>query len=378
MKVTVTILDKNIKGLEKFTTKLISMTFIVTLVLTFAFCIRYIKVSPDILKLSTNFRQAEKFEISIVDLFIGSIPALNSNNYSINEAQKSTDKILTNNNNKTEIDLIDDMVNEKRLNELEVLKKSELENLTIKNTDNLQRINVYDMSILNYSSNRNFDLNKLFSKVINLTKSSDKILLYNTHTSESYINSEKYKFEYSGTARSQDEKYNMINIAKEFEKNLSEKSISVYQDTTPHDYGTYTSAYLKSRTTVKSVLAKTPGIGLSIDVHRDAAADLAFRPVVDINGVQVAKLMFVIGVGTNTSKNEYWEENLSLAVQLQKIADEIYPGLFRPMIVRNSVYNQDLNKFSFLIEVGATGNTIDEAMLATRCLSNILNIIYKN
>lgn len=48
------------------------------------------------------------------------------------------------------------------------------------------------------------------------------------------------------------------------------------------------------------------------------------------------------------------------------------------MIVRNSVYNQDLNKFSFLIEVGATGNTIDEAMLATRCLSNILNIIYKN
>ncbi|MNP30172.1 Stage II sporulation protein P (SpoIIP) [compost metagenome] len=88
--------------------------------------------------------------------------------------------------------------------------------------------------------------------------------------------------------------------------------------------------------------------------------------------------MFVIGVGTDTAKNEYWEDNLSLALQIQRIADSVYPGLFRPMIVRNSVYNQDLNKFSLLIEVGATGNTIDQALLSTRCLTNVLNILYKN
>ena len=60
------------------------------------------------------------------------------------------------------------------------------------------------------------------------------------------------------------------------------------------------------------------------------------------------------------------------------LADEVYPGLFKPMIIRNSIYNQDLNKYSLLIEVGASGNTLDEAYLATRCLSNLLNIIYKD
>jgi len=47
------------------------------------------------------------------------------------------------------------------------------------------------------------------------------------------------------------------------------------------------------------------------------------------------------------------------------------------MLIRNSVYNQDLNRYSLLIEVGATGNTLDEAYYATRCISNLLDIIYK-
>ena len=60
------------------------------------------------------------------------------------------------------------------------------------------------------------------------------------------------------------------------------------------------------------------------------------------------------------------------------LANKIYPGLFRPMIIRDSVYNQDLMANSFLIEVGATGNTIEEAKLSTRCLANLLNIMYNH
>ena len=48
------------------------------------------------------------------------------------------------------------------------------------------------------------------------------------------------------------------------------------------------------------------------------------------------------------------------------------------MYIRNSVYNQDLNKYSLLMEFGATGNTIEEVMLSTRCIANLLNIIYKD
>ena len=88
--------------------------------------------------------------------------------------------------------------------------------------------------------------------------------------------------------------------------------------------------------------------------------------------------MLVMGVGSDTSKNPFWEENLKLAIKLQLLADKIYPGLFRSMYIRNSVYNQDLNKYSLLVEFGATGNTIDEVKLATRCLANLLDIIYKD
>ena len=88
--------------------------------------------------------------------------------------------------------------------------------------------------------------------------------------------------------------------------------------------------------------------------------------------------MLVMGVGSDTTNNPYYEDNLKLALKIQQLADKVYPGLFRPMYIRNSVYNQDLNKYSLLVEVGATGNTIEEAKLATRCLTNLLNIIYKD
>ena len=48
------------------------------------------------------------------------------------------------------------------------------------------------------------------------------------------------------------------------------------------------------------------------------------------------------------------------------------------MIIRNSIYNQDIKENSFLVEVGASGNTLDEAKLATRCLANLLNILYRD
>ena len=170
----------------------------------------------------------------------------------------------------------------------------------------------------------------------------------------------------------------MIAIAKELEQNLTYKGFSCTQDTTPHDYGTYTSAYAKSRITVQNALSQMGGAGISIDVHRDASANLDFAPSVEINGVKVAQCMLVMGVGSDTNPNEYWEDNLRLALRLYKIAEQVYPGLFRPMYIRNSIYNQDLNKYSILIEVGATGNTIEEAKRTTRCITNLLNILYKD
>ncbi len=105
--------------------------------------------------------------------------------------------------------------------------------------------------MLNYTDNRNMDIEGMTSRIITLTKASDSILLYNTHTSESYSNSDKYKFDYDGTYRSRNASFNMLKVTDELQKSLAEKNFNARHDTTPHDYGTYDSSYSKSRVTVK-------------------------------------------------------------------------------------------------------------------------------
>lgn len=242
-----------------------------------------------------------------------------------------------------------------------------------------QKLKVCGIDITNYSTNRNID----FKTILNsqdkyFSKSKDEILMYTTHTSESYANSENYQFEYTSPRRTTNGQYNMLSVASVFASNLNNKGINTVCSLTPHDYGEYNSAYSNSRMTVESLVAQNPNIAISIDVHRDAIEDLDFAPKAEFKGYQVASLMLVMGIGYDDELNPYYEQNLKLALEIQILANKIYPGLFRPMIIRNSIYNQDIKPNSFLVEVGASGNTLDEAKLATRCLANLLNILYRD
>ena len=62
-----------------------------------------------------------------------------------------------------------------------------------------------------------------------------------------------------------------------------------------------------------------------------------------------------------------------MAIKIQETGNNMYPGIFRPIVVRNSRYNQHLAKGACLIEVGATGNTLDECLLSMQLLANILD-----
>lgn len=355
--------------------KLSKIIYIIVLVFGIIVLAKYMPVSPDVIYFASNFRQAEGKNVKISDV-LNIYGIYNKGNYIFDESIP-IEKAEKLDPQKDAIEILDDIVKDK--NEQSVFGEKNETNVEItENSENIQRINLNKMKILNYSSKRDLDFKTLATSNITLTKKSDKILLYNTHTSESYANSENYKFEYSGARRTLDANYNMLSVAKKFKENLDSKGFEVIHDTTPHDYGTYTSSYARSRITVKSALATMGNAGIIIDVHRDATSDLDYRPVVNINGVQVAQCMLVMGVGSDVTNNPYAEDNLKLAFKIQQIADEVYPGLFKPMIIRNSIYNQDLNKYSLLIEVGASGNTLEEAYLATRCLSNLLNIVYKD
>lgn len=329
-----------------------------------------------VLNIACNIRQAEKRDISKAEVLM--MASNLTSPFEINTFKKDKEE-----NHDKEVENVEKAEEENGfdvslVDSEEVIAKKNNENLSIKETDQVQKVSIYGMTISNYSSKRDIDFSGLFKKNITLTKKSDPVLIYSTHTSESYTNSENYKFDYSSTYRTRDAKYNMLSVGNVLQLALKQDNFNVIFETTPHDYGSYEIAYTNSRKTVQNAISNNQRIGLSIDVHRDALGDLTQGVTTEINGQKVARLMFVMGVGTNSYTNEYWEDNLALALQIQKLGEEMYPGLFRGMIIRNSKYNQDLVKHSFLVEVGTTGNTLEEAYFGARCLANILNKFYNN
>ena len=68
---------------------------------------------------------------------------------------------------------------------------------------------------------------------------------------------------------------------------------------------------------------------------------------------------------------------LSPKKKLQEKANELYPGLFRPIIVRNSRYNQHLTKAAVIIEVGATGNTLEQCLVSMKYLAKVISEVMK-
>ena len=380
MKVTIDFFNK--LNLEKVFEKIFVyskyLIIILLCVATISFGGKYLlsrdEINKKVLYIACNIRQAEKNKISKAEMLM--VASNLTSPFEMNSTNKENKKIKeVDNVEKAESKNIFDV---SLVDTLEVAYKKDKENLNIKETDQVQKINIYGMNISNYSSKRNIDISGLFKKNIVLTKKSDPILIYSTHTSESYTNSENYKFEYSSTYRTRDAKYNMLSVGNVLAEALKQNNMQVIFDTTPHDYGNYEIAYTNSRKTIQNAIQNNQRIGLAIDVHRDALGDLTNGPTVEINGQKVARLMLVMGVGTNNYSNEFWEDNLALALQIQKLGEEMYPGLFRDMIIRNSKYNQDLIKHSFLVEVGTTGNTLEEAYFGSRCLANILNKFYNN
>ena len=89
--------------------------------------------------------------------------------------------------------------------------------------------------------------------------------------------------------------------------------------------------------------------------------------VSEIDGVgTAAQLTLVVGSDGSGLTHPNWMENLRLAVALQEDLLTSYPTLMRPVLLRNSRYNQHATTGSLLVEVGAAGNSPEEAVLAGR------------
>ena len=208
----------------------------------------------------------------------------------------------------------------------------------------------------------------------NVTVKKDNILIFHTHTCESYTASEKYQYKQTGNYRTTDKNYTVVRVGRELDRQLKSYGYKVIHDETYHDYPSYTGSYENSYKTVTNSLQKNKNTDIVIDLHRDAIGDSKYAPTVKIGDEYAAQLMFVIG-GNISKEHPNWQQNLKFAVKIQEKANEMYPGLFKPIIFRYASYNQQAAKAATIIE--ATGNTLDQALTSMKYLSKVISEVVK-
>ncbi|MBQ3415644.1 MAG: stage II sporulation protein P [Clostridia bacterium] len=205
------------------------------------------------------------------------------------------------------------------------------------------------------------------------------IILFHTHTCESYTSSEKYPYTPTGTFRTTDLNFSVARVGDELENNLKQYGFNVIHNKTYHDYPSYNGSYTRSLETVTNILKDNPS-QIVWDVHRDAIGSRSdYAPTVKIGDDDyAAQIMFVIGTNEGGLWHPNWQQNLKFAVKVQQKAEEMYPGLFKPMLVTKSRYNQHSAKYAGIIEVGATGNTLEQCLTSMKYLAKVMDEVLKN
>ncbi len=200
-----------------------------------------------------------------------------------------------------------------------------------------------------------------------LEGSGPTVLIVHSHGSESYLAQAGYTE--SSPYRTHDRGHNMVSVGEALADKLRSRGIEVIHDTTMHDVPDYNGAYANSRAAIGKYLERYPSIRLVLDLHRDASSDYVNQLTTHarVDGEDSAQLMLVIG-----TSHDGWQRNMSCAVQLHALLEKTWPGLCRSIDFRTGRFNQDLGPVTILVEVGAAGDTRQEALIAVDALAQAI------
>ncbi len=210
---------------------------------------------------------------------------------------------------------------------------------------------------------------------LDLSREGPKVLIIHTHASEAYTPSPGWEYEASDTLRTEDTARSVVRVGDAIAEALEARGIGVVHDREIRDYPSYNGSYTRTLAAIEEYLAEYPSICCVLDVHRDAFGDgaggaAAFSCTVD--GEKTAQLMLVVGTDAGGLPHPDWQENLALAVRVQALLARADPALCRPIDLRTERFNQHATAGSLLVEVGASGNTMPEALAAAGCFAGAL------
>lgn len=223
------------------------------------------------------------------------------------------------------------------------------------------------------SSSRSADVEALLEQPLDwdLTGEEPAVLILHTHATESYTKAEGEDYEESAAFRTLDEQYNMISVGDHLTQLLEAGGITVLHDRELHDYPSYNGSYSHARKSIQSYLEEYPSIQLVLDLHRDASGDNRNQMTTSatVDGENSAQLMLVVATGSSSVNHPNWEQNFALGLKLYVQLERINAGICRYVNLRPQRFNQDLSTGALLVEVGAAGNSHDEALTAVEVLA---------
>ena len=310
---------------------------------------------------SLNKEETEKVQINplkrVLEMQLGMLNSIKDKKVEVDNAEKSEQQ--------TDEEKAENEVPEEPIQTAETNVKTEVQSSSVKESYNSEYNGVKIKNETDYKLTK-----EILTPYIDIN--TEDILIFHTHTCESYTESEKYEYKQTGNYRTTDRDYSVVNVGRELDRQLENYGYNVVHDETYHDYPSYSGSYSNSYKTVTNLLEKNKDTDIVIDLHRDAVGDNTYAPTVKIGDEYAAQLMFVMG-GNISKEHPNWQQNLKFAIKVQEKANEMYPGLFRPIILRYASYNQQTAKAACIIEVGATGNTMDQALTSMKYLAKVLS-----
>ncbi len=196
-----------------------------------------------------------------------------------------------------------------------------------------------------------------------------QILIYHTHSQEGYAD--------KGNPEA-----TVVGAGRELTRILEEDyGYRVLHHEGVYDKPSRNGAYSRALPEVERILEENPSIQVVIDLHRDEMPEKV-RLVTEVDGKKTARFMFFNGISRTRKtgeldylKNQWLEENLAFSFQMEKAAQEYYPGLTRKIYLKGYRYNMHVCPKTLLIELGAQNNTYEEALAACGPLASLLDYV---
>lgn len=241
----------------------------------------------------------------------------------------------------------------------------------------------YDKILVrNTTIDKNINIDNYINRkvVANVSKNQPAVLIYHTHTSESYELLDRNFYTKERDIRSVNKNETVVRIGEEICKILNEKGYKTIHITDTFDEQ-YSGAYERSRKKVSEVLKNNPSIQVVLDVHRDSIYQkdgTKIKTVAEINNKKVAQIMITTGCETgNVTDFPNWEKNLTFALKLQNQLANDNPQIVRPLVFSSRKYNMDLLPCALSVDIGTDANTLTEAVYSARYFAESLARLLK-